>query len=99
MASEITFSARVEKTPGTGGWHYVRVPDDIRATIRHDSGKNGNVPVQVTIGKSTWPSTTMSMGEQRWFVAVKAAVRKAEDITEGDTVSVTIAPDFDRLKK
>lgn len=86
------------KDSGYGGWHYVRVPDDVHATLRQDSGKNGNVPVHVTIGKSTWPSTTMSMGEQRWFVAVKAAVRKAEGIAEGDTVSVSISPDFDRLK-
>ncbi len=98
MANGISFSARVEKTPGAGGWHYVRVPDDVRAALRQDSGKNGNVPVHVTVGKSTWQSTTMSMGEQRWFVAVKAAVRKAEGIAEGDGVSVSIVPDFDRLK-
>lgn len=39
----------------------------------------------------------MSMGAQQWFVAVKADVRKKESIAEGDTVSVKIAPDFDRL--
>ncbi|MNH49982.1 hypothetical protein D3C73_15820 [compost metagenome] len=92
------FTATLEKTPGKGGWHYVRIPDDIHSGLREMSGKNGNVPVQVAIGKSAWMSTTMSMGEQRWFVAVKADVRKDENIFEGDEVSVGVAPDVDRLK-
>ena len=94
----IAFTATIEKTPGKGGWHYVRMPDDILGDLRRMSGKNGNVPVFVTIGKSTWPSTTMSMGEQRWFVAIRADVRKAEGFGEGDTVSVYIAPDLERIK-
>jgi hypothetical protein len=94
----MVFTATVEKTPGKSGWHYVRISDDIRADLREISGKSGNVPVVVTIGKSTWPSTTMSMGEQRWFVAVKADIRKTEGVSEGDTISVRIAPDIERIK-
>ena len=93
----IRFETRVEKTAGKGGWHYVRIPDDVRGTLREESGKNGNVPVIATVGKTSWPSTTMSMGQQRWFVAVKAEVRKREAIAEGDAVSVRIEPDFERI--
>jgi hypothetical protein len=93
----IAFTATIEKTPGKGGWYYVRMPDAILGDLRRMSGKNGNVPVYVTIGKSTWPSTTMSMGEQRWFVAIKADVRKAEGISEGNMVAVRIAADFKRI--
>jgi hypothetical protein len=94
----MVFTATIEKTPGKGGWHYVCVPDNVRVELRDMSGKSGNVPVLVTIGKSTWSSTTMSMGEQRWFVAVKADIRKTENVSEGDTVSVRIAPDIERIK-
>ncbi len=94
----MVFTAAVEKTPGKGGWHYVRIPDNVRSGLRSASGKNGNVPVLVTIGKSTWPSTTMSMGGQRWFVAVKADIRKTENILEGDTVSIRIVPNLERIK-
>jgi translation initiation factor IF-1 len=94
----MVFTATIEKTPGKGGWHYVRIPDNVRVELRDMSGKSGNVPVLVTIGKSTWSSTTMSMGEQRWFVAVKADIRKTENVSEGDTVSVRIAPDIERIK-
>jgi len=96
--SPMVFTATVEKTSGKGGWHFVRIPDGVHADLRDISGKSGNVPVLVTIGKSTWQSTTMSMGEQRWFVAVKADIRKTENISEGDAVSIHIAPDFERIK-
>ena len=98
MTNHIAYTTQIEKTPHAGGWHYIRLSDEVRSELRILSGKNGNVPVLMTIGKSTWPSTTMSMGEQQWFVAVKADVRTAENIAEGDTVSVTITPDFERLK-
>lgn len=94
----ITFTATIEKISGTGGWHYVRLSDKVRSDLKSMTGKNGNVPIHVTIGKTSWSSTTMSMGQQQWFVAVKAAVRKAEDLAEGSAVSVDITPDFDRLK-
>ena len=91
------FSAKVEKVMGEGGWHVVLLPSEITGKLHDESGKNGNVPVIVTIGKSTYPTTIMSMGDQRWFFAVKAAVRKAEGIANGDTVSVAIVPDVGRL--
>lgn len=96
--SPMVFTATIEKTPGKGGWHYVHIPDNVRADLRDMSGKSGNVPVLVTIGKSTWSSTTMSMGEQRWFVAVKADIRKTENVSEGDMASIRIAPDLERIK-
>ena len=74
-------------------------PDDVVKKLREQAGKKGNVPVLLTVGKSTWSSTIMSMGNQQWFVAVKADVRKNEAIGEGDMVSVQIITDFDRLKQ
>lgn len=95
----IIFTTRLEKTPGQGGWHFVRLSDEVRTQLRELSGRNGNVPVRMTIGKTSWPSTTMSMGKQQWFVAVKATVRQAESIVEGDSVTVKIAPDVERSTK
>lgn len=98
MDKGITFSNAVEKVTGEGGWHIVRLPDDVLALLKEMSGKKGNVPVVVTIGKTTYPTTIMSMGNQQWFFAVKSEVRKAESINEGDTVQVGIVPDFERIK-
>lgn len=97
--NKLHFTATVEKAQGEGGWHIVRLTPDIVSSLRDTAGKNGNVPVLATIGKATWPTTIMSMGQQRWFFAVNAAVRKSENIAEGDEVSVTMVPDFEKLKK
>lgn len=91
------FSGKVEKVMGEGGWHVVVLPPEITQRLRDEAGKNGNVPVMVTIGKTTYPTTIMSMGQQRWFFAVKADVRKAENITDGDTVTISIEPDLKRM--
>jgi len=98
MSGAITFSAKIEKVSSEGEWHIIRVPDDVHVKLQSTSSKNGNVPVTVNIGSTTWPSTTMSMGQQRWFIGVKAKVRHAENITEGGTISVTMTPDPTRLK-
>ena len=94
----IKFAAKIEKSPNPGGWHYVLIGDEVREKLREMTGKNGNVPVLMSTGASSWPSTTMSLGNQKWFVAIKAEVRKTENISEGDIISLAISPDQTRLK-
>lgn len=95
----LRFDGKVEKVGDVGGWHTILLPENIVKNLREQAGKKGNVPVLVTIGQTSYPTTIMSMGEQRWFFAVKAAVRKAENIATGDVVPVNIVPDESRLKK
>ena len=99
MSQMSTFRASVEKIGGEDGWHIVRLPNDIVTKLREQSAKKGNLPVVCQIGKTKWTSTSMSMGEQQWFVAVKASIRTAENLKVGDRVEVTIQPDAARLKK
>lgn len=99
MKGAISFSATIEKVPTEGGWHIIRLPDDVLQALRASAGKNGNVPILATIGKTTWPTTIMSMGEQQWFIATSVSVRKAENLYEGSFVSLDIAIDHERLKK
>lgn len=93
----IAFTATVEKFPHKGGWHFVRLSDDVLADLRKMAGKNGNVPVIVTIGKTSWPSTIMSMGDQQWFVALRSDIRAKEHLQLGATAELAIQPDFSRL--
>lgn len=92
-----TFTAKVEKPMGEDGWHVVMIPPEINQKLRGEISKKGNIPVLVTIGKTTYPATTMSMGQQRWFFPIAAKIRAVEGITVGDQISITIAPDSDRL--
>ena len=52
----------------------------------------GSAKVRVTIGDTSW-STSVFPHKQSggWLLPVKAAVRKAEGLTEGDAVTVTVS--------
>lgn len=89
----ITFTAKIEKDGDAGAWHYVLLPTDALKQLRDVTGKRGSVKVHVTIGKTTYATTMMSRGNQQWFLAVKAAVRNAENLAEGDTVTIIIKPE------
>ncbi len=93
----MNFKAEIEKVDTKGGWHYVLIPLGIHKKLQGQAKKNGNVPVLITIEKTSWPTTTMSMGKGRWFVAIKADVRKAETLIAGDNVEIAISPDLSRL--
>lgn len=55
----------------------------------HRSGW-GSLKVRVTIGDSCWSTSVFPSKEQGWLLPVKAAVRKAERIGEGDVVELTL---------
>ncbi len=93
----MTFTAKIERMNDDGGWYIVRIPSETVQKLRAAAHKKGNIPVLCHIGKSEWSSTIMSMGEQQWFVAVKAAIRQAERIDEGDNIVIDIRPDATRL--
>jgi hypothetical protein len=97
MNDPTTFTTTLEKVAGVGGWYIVRLPAGVLEKMKIASGKNGNQPVIVSVGKSSWPSTTMSMGNQQWFIAIKSSVRKHENLGAGDSVTVRLVPDTDRL--
>jgi hypothetical protein len=93
----LTITGSVELFPGKGGWHYVRLsPKDV-AELRKMTGKKGNIPLVITLDESVWHSTMMSMGQQQWFVAIKADVRASQKIEANDTITLTICPDMDKI--
>ena len=52
----------------------------------------GSAKVRVTIGDTCWSTSVFPHRESDgWLLPVKAAVRKAEGIAEGDEVTVTVS--------
>jgi hypothetical protein len=49
----------------------------------------GVIPVIVRIGKSVW-QTSLFPKDGRYLVPIKASVRNAEDLEEGDDVTVRL---------
>jgi hypothetical protein len=77
-----------------GSWFFVTLPLDLAADLRMDAGPPrgfGSIRVEVTIGGSVWRTSVFPHTESGSFVLpVKKAVRKAEDLEDGEPCSVVL---------
>jgi hypothetical protein len=101
MASshESTYRTRAKLWRWTGGkasWFFLTLPARISREIRIvDAGPQrvgfGALRVAATIGGSTWRTSIFPSAQLKAYILpVKAAVRKAEKMTEGKSVNVQI---------
>jgi hypothetical protein len=93
---KLEFSGEIWTWKGPAPWYFVTVPDDqcgeLEATSASVSYGWGMIPVTARIGKTGW-KTSLWPKDGSYVVPVKAAVRKAEKLEEGDTVTVRLAVD------
>jgi hypothetical protein len=78
----------VDIFPEPSGWHFVRVPKEQTDPLTK-AGAWGMVPVEVTLGNTTWNTSLLPMGQGQYFIALKQAVRKKEKVGLGDTITCT----------
>jgi hypothetical protein len=81
--------------PEEGGtWIFVSLPFDVADEIDEtvlNKGGFGSVRVEATIGGTTWRTSLFPSKEHRTYVLpVKAAVRRANGLAEGDAAQVTL---------
>ena len=78
---------------GPSPYHFVTVPEDESAELEMVSASVsygwGVIPVVVRIGKTSW-ATSLFPKDGGYIVPVKDAVRKAEGLDVGDTVTVQL---------
>jgi hypothetical protein len=78
---------------GPAPWYFITMPEeeclDLQAIFTSVSYGWGMIPATVQIGDSTW-DTSLFPKDGRYIVPVKAAVRTAQQLEEGDTVTVRI---------
>jgi hypothetical protein len=93
---DLEFSAEMWFWRGPAPWYFVTVPDDgcreLDSAARLVSYGWGMIPVAVRIGATAW-STSLWPKDGRYIVPVKAAVRRAEGVDVGDTVTVRLTVD------
>ena len=94
MDPTFTFKSEVWLWSGKASWHFVTVPLKTSQQIKdfHKGPRRGfgSVPVNVTIGKTTWKTSIFPEKKGTYVLPLKAPVRKTEKITAGDSVEVNI---------
>ena len=101
MSEPATFTAPLwqwsarEGTGAPGSWCFVTVPlalsEEIRDSLVVPPRGFGSVRVRVVAGTSSWDTSIFPDATSGCFVLpVKKAVRVAEDVEEGDELTVTL---------
>lgn len=95
--STFEFTATLWQWQGDGPatWRFVTLPFDVTDEIDDiTSGRQGgfgSVPVKVTVGRTTWTTSVFPSKEQQSFILpMKAPVRKAENLSDGNDVAVRL---------
>lgn len=88
---EYNFDAELWLWPAKDAWHFITLPRDAAEEIRffHPQRRGfGSLRVEARCGGTTWRTSIFPDSNSGSFVLpVKAAVRKAEGITKGDTAA------------
>ena len=87
----IEFTGKIWFWRGPAPWYFVTVPAEQSRELKAISGLVtygwGVIPVHVRIGQSEW-KTSLFPKDGRYIVLIKASVRKAETLEEGDKVTI-----------
>lgn len=89
----LDFNGQIWFWRGPAPWYFVTVPAEQCRDLKAVSGVVtygwGMIPVTVRIGKTAW-KTSLWPKDDRYIVPIKASVRKAENLEEGDTVTIRL---------
>ncbi len=88
---KLRFSGPIWHWVGPAPHHFVTVPEeecmDLKAASKLVTYGWGMIPVRVTIGQTEW-KTSLFPKDGGYIVPIRANVRKAEGLNEGDEVTV-----------
>lgn len=89
----IEFTGNIWYWKGPSPFFFVTVPpaecDALRAVSTTVTYGWGMIPVHARIGKTKW-TTSLFPKEGSYIVPLKVSVRKAEQLDEGDTVTIRL---------
>ena len=89
----IEFNGKIWYWHGPAPWYFVTVPaaesDNLKAILGFVTYGWGMIPAVVRIGKAEW-KTALFPKDGRYIVPIKASVRNAENLEEGEEVSVRL---------
>jgi hypothetical protein len=87
----IEFTAKIWFWKGPAPWYFVTVPEkeseDLKTISAGVTYGWGMIPVNATIGRTRW-YTAMFPKDGRYILPLKANIRKAENLAEGDQITI-----------
>ncbi len=90
---DIEFNGRIWFWRGPAPWYFVTVPakqcDDLKFISGSVTYGWGMIPAKVRIGRTEW-KTALWPKDGRYIVPIRASVRTAEKLKEGDSVTVRL---------
>lgn len=92
---DFTFRAPLWLWKEGATWHFITVPEEPSAAIKHFAPEAkrgfGSVRVKVRIGTSEWRTSVFPSKEMGGYVLpIKKSVRTAQDLHVGDSADVTL---------
>jgi hypothetical protein len=91
-----TFRAPLWRYKGAAAWHFVTLPkrqaDEVRDLMGGGGSAFGSLRVTARIGGTRWDTSIFPSREHAsYLLPVKAQVRKAEAVQDGDLVAVELS--------
>ena len=87
----IKFNGTIWYWKGPSPFYFVTVPEEQSQDLKSVSGFVtygwGMIPVTVQVGKTEW-KTSLFPKDGRYLVPLKDSVRKAEQLNEGDDITI-----------
>lgn len=87
----IEFSGVIWYWRGPSPFYFVTVPDrqsqDLKSIAGHVTYGWGMIPVNARVGETRW-TTSLFPKDGRYIVPLKDRIRKAENLQEGDEITV-----------
>lgn len=101
MTEQLTHTGPLWRwTGGSGGsWHFLTIDGAagealsgtaLMRRMERTIGGFGSLKVKARIGDSAFATSVFPSKSEGWILPIKASVRRAEDLAEGDTVTVAL---------
>ncbi len=89
----VEFSGKIWVWRGPAPWYFVTVParqsHELQAILGIVTYGWGMIPARVRVGGTEW-KTSLWPKDGRYIVPLKASVREAEDLHQGDEIAVRL---------
>lgn len=96
------FTSELWLYPGEAGWYFVTLPAEVADDLDEMVGERvgfGSIPVEVTVGESTWKTSIFPDKQSASFVLpIKKAIRHQENLEADTPVTVHLRHDATRSR-